>query len=158
MTENIKEALYQSPDMWLLNLGYVSEHSEQNLILYGYISTRGVVNVELAVDSDKYVIKYAVVLCSRSYFVYMIQKRLESKNGLLSKLMLLCFLKFFGTRDPSARIARCVRDYAGNSWKTSVEVLSAREYNEASAKAAASAAADTSTDDRAKGWLFANRP
>ena len=66
---NINDALYQSPDMWLLNLGYVSEHSEQNLILYGYISTRGVVNVELTIDVENYKIKYKVVLGNRCRFM-----------------------------------------------------------------------------------------
>ena len=133
---NINDALYQSPDMWLLNLGYVSEHSEQNLILYGYISTRGVVNVELTIDVENYKIKYKVVLGNRCRFMYTTQKKLEGGTSLLSKLMLLCFLKVFGTYDPSARIARCVRDYAGKSWKTSVEVFSVSEYNKASEAAA----------------------
>lgn len=133
---NINDALYQSPDMWLLNLGYVSEHSEQNLILYGYISTRGVANVELIIDVDSYIIKYKIVLGGRCHFMYTTQKKLEVGKSLLSKLMLLCFLKVFGTYDPSARIARCVRDYAGKSWKTSVEVMSVSEYNKASEAAA----------------------
>ena len=126
---NINDTLYQSPDMWLLNLGYVSENSEQNLLLYGYISTRGVVNVELLLDVENWLIKYAVVLGGRSYFMYNTQKKLECKSGLWSKLKLLCFLKFFGSNDPVQRIRKCVKDYAGSSWKTQIEVMSVKQYN-----------------------------
>ncbi len=124
-----EETPFERPnEVWLLNLGYVSEHSEQNLLLYGYLSAPGVANVELMVDVVKNHVKYAIVLDARSYKWYKLQRWLEGKSGLLSKLVLLCFLRRLGSYDPAARIARCVKDYAGSSWTTSAEVMSVKQY------------------------------
>lgn len=122
---------YETPeDVWLLNLGYISDHSEQNLMLYGYVSNPGVLNVELMIDVEQKHVRYAIVLNQRSHFRYKAQGWLESKSGLLAKLALLCFLRMFGSYDPAARIAQCIRDYAGAAWSTSTEVLSVSEYKQ----------------------------
>ena len=128
-----EDVLFSSPDTWLLNLGYVSENSEQNLILYGYLSSRGVVNVELLIDVEQWLIKYAVVLNRRSWCLFRLQRWLDTKTQLRWKLALFCFLKVFGSYNPNARISRCVRDYAGKQWKTQVEVIDVKRYNEAAA-------------------------
>lgn len=144
MSEIQQNELFSSPDTWLLNVGYISENSEQNLILYGYISSRGVANVELMINTSEWLIKYAVVLNSSSYRRFRFQKWLESKTGLFFKLVLFSFLKMFGSYNPSARIAKCVRDYAGNRWKTQVEVMNVKQYNKAI------------NDSGTKGWFFQN--
>jgi len=120
----------RSEDSWLLNLGFVSEHSEQNMLLYGYISSPGISHVELMFDANKRCIKYAIVLDQKAYRRYKLQSWLERKSGLLAKLALLSFLRMFGSYDPAARITRCIRDYAGPSWSTSTEVLSVERYSE----------------------------
>lgn len=141
--ENIE--LFSSPDTWLLNLGYVSENSEQNLLLYGYISSRGVINVELMMDPANWLIKYAVVLDVRSYRRFKLQRWLEKKTGLFFKIMLYFFLKVFGNYNPAVRISRCVKDYAGKQWKTQVEITNVKQYNEITANRGA------------EGWFFEGR-
>jgi hypothetical protein len=129
-------------EVWLLNLGYVSAHSEQNLMLYGYLAAPGVRHVEMMIDVRDKEMKYAVVLETSSYRRYKLERWLESKSGLLGKLGLLCFLRVSGSYDPGARIARCVKDYAGPQWKTSTEVLSVSQYQARVSKG------------RAQGWFF----
>lgn len=143
MSADTRNTPFDTPDdVWLLNLGVVSEHAEQNLLLYGYIACPGILNVELLVDVDKLNIKYAVVLDRKANFLHRLQLRLASKRTLIRKIMFLLFLKWFGSYDPAVRIARCVRDYAGPTWKTQVEVVSAKRYLKAT------------SGDRAKGWFF----
>jgi hypothetical protein len=133
----------EKPDeVWLLNLGYVSEHSEQNLMLYGYLSTPGVLNVEMLIDVEKKLIRYAVVLSNRSHFWYRLQKLLEGGGGLYRKLALLLFLRRFGSYDPAARILRCIRDYAGPQWTTETEVLAVKQYLAAT------------QESQGRGWFF----
>lgn len=143
MSADTRHTPYELPDdVWLLNLGYVSEHAEQNLMLYGYIACPGIVNVELMVDVAHTRMLYATVLDRKAHFLYQIQQTLARKPSILRKLVLLAFLKFFGSYDPAVRIARCVRDYAGPTWKTQVEVISAKRYLK------------VVSSDRAKGWFF----
>lgn len=137
--------LFAAPDTWLLNVGYVSENSEQNLLLYGYLSAPGVLQVELLIDAENYLIKYAVVLGGKSLILFRLQKRLESITAIYGKLLLACFLKFFGSYNPAARISRCVKDYAGERWRTATEVIDVKQYNK------------VSEQDRAKGWFFKDR-
>lgn len=137
--------MFASPDTWLFNVGYISENAEQNLILYGYLSAKGVINVELMIDVDNWLIRYMVVFGTREHSKYKIQKYLESKTSLFYKLVLFCFLKVFGNYDPCGRIARCVKDYAGKKWKTQVEVMSVRQYNKAT------------NDGGSQSWFFKGR-
>jgi len=132
----------QTNEVWLLNLGYVTEHSEQNLILYGYLSAPDVSNVELMIDVDKKIVRYAVVLGKKGHFRYQLQRWLEGKSGLLGKLALLLFLRRLGSYDPAERIKWCIRDYAGPSWTTSTEVLSVKEY------------VKRTSESGAEGWVF----
>lgn len=97
-------------------------------MLYGYLSAPGVANVELMIDVAKKHVKYAIVLDAASFKRYKLQRWLEGKSGLLSKLALFCFLRRLGSFDPAARISRCVKDYAGSTWTTSTEVMSVKQY------------------------------
>lgn len=143
MTADTHTTPFERPDdIWLLNLGYVSEHAEQNLMLYGYIACPGVVNVELMLDVDHLQVQYAVVLDSKALRLYNLQRWLMTFGGVWGKLILLLFLKWFGSYDPARRIAKCIKDYAGPTWKVQVEVIGAKRYLEAA------------NEGRAKGWLF----
>jgi hypothetical protein len=97
------------------------------------------------VDAANWLIKYAVVLGMNNYRFFRFQRWLESRTGLFFKLVLFCFLRLFGSYNPNARIARCVRDYAGKQWKTQVEVMNVKQYNKAV------------SDSGTKGWFFENR-
>lgn len=136
------KSIPRTDEVWLLNLGLTTDHSEQNLILYGYISAPGVTNVELMIDVEKKHIKYAVVLDKKAHRRYRLQRYLESNGGLFKKLALFFFLKRVGPYDPATRIDRCVKDYAGSAWSTSTEVLSVEEYFKIVG------------DSRGKGWFF----
>jgi hypothetical protein len=127
MTDSI-DSFAHPDDVWLMNMGYVSENSEQNLILYGHLATPGVTNVELMINAEKRLICYAIALNPASYRRYKLQRFLEQKSGLFSKLALLFFLRINGSYDPAARIVRCIRDYAGPSWSTTTEVLNVKQY------------------------------
>ncbi len=140
-----KSQLWAAPDTWLLNVGYVSENSEQNLLLYGYLSAPGVLQAELLIDAENYLIKYVVVLGGKSLTLFKLQKRLESMTTIYGKLFLACFLRFFGSYNPQARINRCVKDYAGERWKTTTEVIDVKQYNK------------NAEQDRAKGWFLKDR-
>lgn len=137
--------IFASPDTWLLNVGYVSENSEQNLLLYGYLSAPGVVQVELLINSENYLIKYAVVLSTKSMRLVKLQKRLESSTSIFGKLLLTAFLKVFGSYNPAARISRCIKDYAGAQWQTATEVLDVKQYNK------------ICDETGSKGWFFKDR-
>lgn len=139
------ENLYSSPDNFLINLGYISEVSEQNLILFGHIAMNGVVQVELQANVEKNQIKYALVIDGKNYKKWRLQKWLESKSGLFAKIGLLCFLRVFGAYNPVFRIAKNVKEYAGPLWRTHVEVLSVEQYNKIIAESGS------------EGWLFKER-
>lgn len=129
-------------DVWLMNLGYVTEHSEQNLLLYGYLSAPDVTNVELMIDVETKKVYYAIILGKKGHFRYRLQTWLEGKTGVLAKLALLLFLRRLGSYDPADRIKICLRDYAGPSWTTITEVLSVKQYEE------------RISSGGAQGWVF----
>jgi hypothetical protein len=147
MTDNTQQDFQKPDDVWLLNLGYVSEHAEQNLLLYGYISCPGVANVELMLDVDLLEMRYAIVLSKKTAKLVKMQQSLQEKQGLWGKLMLFLFLKWFGSYNPAQRVIRCVRDYAGPTWKVNVEVVDAKQYLEV---------INAADGSGAKGWFFKN--
>jgi hypothetical protein len=135
-----------SDDVWLMNLGYITEHSEQNLMLYGHLAAPGVQHVELMLDSKKLEIHYAIFLNAKSYRWYKLQRYLSSKDGLLSKLMLFLVLRSVGSYDPESRLKRCVTDYAGPVWRVFTEVINVKQYLK------------ITSGGRAEGWVFKDRP
>ena len=135
-------SMFNRPDAWLLHLGHLTEVSEQNLILYGYIACPGVMSVECAINAPSYQARYLVILNKRAMLWYKVQRWLNSKRKIWASLMLLLLLKLVGPFNPEIRINRCVKDYAGERWNTYVEVVSARQY------------ANGAVGDRAKGWFL----
>lgn len=120
---------YTSPESWLLSMGYMSDNTQQNLVLYGYLAVPGVQAVECAVDSPSGTVRYVVALEQSSWRWYKLQTWFASKTNILFKLALLLLLRRKGTYEPHARISRCVKDYLGQEWSAAVEVISVREYN-----------------------------
>ena len=131
----------ESDSVWLLNLGYISDNTEQDLIFFAYMSTPGVVTAELVIDVALKSIKYAIILNKRSYFRFSVEKWLEKRSGLWAKLALLCFLRVFGTYDPTNQVDRSVKEYAGKDWKTSVEVVDVSKYQKLN-------------ENRTENWFF----
>jgi len=137
-----KMSMFNRPDSWLLHLGHLTEISEQNLILYGHIACPGVITVECSIDAPNYKANYLVVLNKRAMMWYKLQKWLSAKRKLWTSLILFLILKFVGPFNPEIRINRCIQDYAGERWKTNVEVLSVGEYTQ------------NSNGSRAKAWFL----
>jgi hypothetical protein len=134
-----------SPDSWLLSIGIISEQAEQNLMLYAYLSTPGVLFAEFVVDIEKRNIQYVLVLSRKSRMLLAIQEFLFARRNLLSKLILAFILKLFGSYNPKVRIVRCLRDYIGSDWTVQVEVVNVKQYNK------------VTNNNHAKSWFFKER-
>lgn len=110
-------------ERWLMNNGLMSDSAKNQLFFCGSIVHKDVQAIELQIDPEKKLVMYKVYLPTNIVNKVNKYNTLSIKKDLISLWRFKRLLKKDGNLNFQGILTKFVKDYCGNKWSATVEVL-----------------------------------
>jgi hypothetical protein len=130
MSNNLELNDHVDHQRWLLEHGFINDLHKDNLYMYGAIVHKDINALEIDIDCERKLVKYAL-FCDGSLLKKIEKyKKLSESDGVIGLWRFKKMLVKEGNLNIKHLLNRFVKDYCGPKWRVEVSLTDYKDYKD----------------------------